>query len=72
MPFERKEFVLEMYVFNFALYNGIGYEFFTGIKFVVIADPRLGSQEPLLKKLYEVYADYALKNPFYSIDMPIR
>ena len=46
--------------------------FLTGIKFVVIADPRLGSQEPLLKKLYEVYADYALKNPFYSIDMPIR
>ena len=39
---------------------------------MVIADPRLGSQEPLLKKLYEVYADYALKNPFYSIDMPIR
>ena len=46
--------------------------FLTGLKFVVIADPRLSSQEPLLKKLYEVYADYALKNPFYSIDMPIR
>ena len=43
-----------------------------GIKFVVIADPRLGSQEALLKRLYEVYADFALKNPFYSIDMPIR
>ena len=57
---------------NFAFYNVIFCEFFTGIKFVVIADPRLGSQEPFLKKLYEVYADYALKNPFYSIDMPIR
>ena len=59
-------------MFKFAFYSGVYCDFFTGIKFVVIADPRLGSQEPLLKKLYEVYADYALKNPFYSIDMPIR
>lgn len=44
----------------------------TGIKFVVITDPRLGGQEALLRRLYEVYADFALKNPFYSIDMPIR
>ena len=26
----------------------------------------------LLKKLYEIYCDFALKNPFYSLDMPIR
>ncbi|KAK2160162.1 hypothetical protein NP493_1662g00007 [Ridgeia piscesae] len=42
------------------------------IKFMVIADPKHGSQDALLKRLYEIYADYALKNPFYSIDMPIR
>ncbi len=23
-------------------------------------------------KVYELYADYALKNPFYSLEMPIR
>ena len=46
--------------------------FFTGIKFIVVTDPRAGSQEVFLKKMHEVYADYALKNPFYSIDMPIR
>ena len=39
---------------------------------MVIADPKHGGQEVLLKRLYEIYADYALKNPFYSIDMPIR
>ena len=44
----------------------------SGIKFMVIADPKHGSQDALLKRLYEIYADYALKNPFYSIDMPIR
>jgi hypothetical protein len=25
-----------------------------------------------LKRLYEIYADFALKNPFYSLDMPVR
>uniref|UniRef100_A0A915CYU5 Trafficking protein particle complex subunit n=1 Tax=Ditylenchus dipsaci TaxID=166011 RepID=A0A915CYU5_9BILA len=24
------------------------------------------------EEIYEIYADYALKNPFYSVDMPIR
>ena len=39
---------------------------------MVIADPKHAGQETLLKKLYEIYVDFALKNPFYSIDMPIR
>lgn len=29
-------------------------------------------QDSILMKLYELYSDYALKNPFYTIDMPIR
>jgi len=28
--------------------------------------------DQLLDKIYELYADYALKNPFYSLEMPIR
>ncbi|XP_060552393.1 trafficking protein particle complex subunit 4-like [Ruditapes philippinarum] len=44
----------------------------TGLKFIVISDPRQAAVDILLKKLYEVYADFALKNPFYSLDMPIR
>jgi len=43
-----------------------------GIKFIVFTDPNRSSEELLLKKLYEIYSDYALKNPFYSLDMPIR
>jgi hypothetical protein len=23
-------------------------------------------------KIYELYADYVMKNPFYSLEMPIR
>ncbi|XP_069121131.1 trafficking protein particle complex subunit 4-like [Argopecten irradians] len=44
----------------------------TGIKFIILADPRQMAVDVLLKKLYEVYSDFALKNPFYSLDMPIR
>lgn len=46
----------------------------TGVKFVVIGDiiSSPASRDTLLKKIYEIYADYALKNPFYSLDMPIR
>ncbi|ESP03514.1 hypothetical protein LOTGIDRAFT_237630 [Lottia gigantea] len=44
----------------------------TGIKFMVITDPKQTAVDIFLKKLYEVYSDFALKNPFYSLDMPIR
>ena len=43
-----------------------------GIKFIIIADTRHQKVEELLRKIYELYSDYVLKNPFYSLDMPIR
>ena len=44
----------------------------TGVKFLVVADPKQAGVDQLLDKIYELYADYALKNPFYSLEMPIR
>lgn len=46
----------------------------TGVKFIVISDftHPSSTKDTFLKRLYEIYADYALKNPFYSLDMPIR
>jgi len=44
----------------------------TGVKFLVVSDPKQVGVDQLLDKLYELYADYALKNPFYSLEMPIR
>lgn len=43
-----------------------------GVKFIVIADSKQQKVDELLKRIYELYADYVLKNPFYSLDMPIR
>ncbi|XP_018097486.1 trafficking protein particle complex subunit 4 S homeolog isoform X1 [Xenopus laevis] len=45
---------------------------FTRIKFMVLSDPRQAGIDTLLRKIYELYSDYALKNPFYSLEMPIR
>lgn len=44
----------------------------TGIKFMVLSDPRQAGIDALLRKIYELYSDFALKNPFYSLEMPIR
>lgn len=37
-----------------------------------MADPRQSGIDTLLRKIYEIYSDFALKNPFYSLEMPIR
>uniref|UniRef100_A0A1B6M0G6 Trafficking protein particle complex subunit n=1 Tax=Graphocephala atropunctata TaxID=36148 RepID=A0A1B6M0G6_9HEMI len=44
----------------------------TGVKFMVVAEPTQLGIETLLRKIYELYADFALKNPFYDLEMPIR
>ena len=42
------------------------------MKFVVVADRAQAGVDQLLDRIYELYADFALKNPFYSLEMPIR
>lgn len=39
---------------------------------MIVAEPTEIRLEILLKKIYELYADYVMKNPFYSLEMPIR
>ena len=44
----------------------------TGTKFVVTTEKQAQNMDAFFKSLYEIYADYVLKNPFYEMDMPIR
>ena len=44
----------------------------TGVKFVVVCDVKQARIDEFLQKIYEFYSDYALKNPFYATDMPIK
>lgn len=50
----------------------------TGIKFVLIStnnfrnNTSVSIAENILRKIYCIYSDYVMKDPFYSLDMPIR
>ncbi|GJJ71221.1 trafficking protein particle complex subunit 4 [Entomortierella parvispora] len=44
----------------------------TGTKFLLVADPQQPSIDHTMKKIYETYADYCVKNPFQNPEMPIR
>jgi hypothetical protein len=44
----------------------------TGMKFIIIADAQYQTLEITCQRLYEIYADFAMKNPFYQPEMPIR
>uniref|UniRef100_A0A2K5R892 Trafficking protein particle complex subunit n=1 Tax=Cebus imitator TaxID=2715852 RepID=A0A2K5R892_CEBIM len=39
---------------------------------VILADSRQGGRDSVLRKIYAIYSGPALKNPFYSLEMPIR
>ena len=45
-----------------------------GVTLLVVSDPRQPSSgcEQLLRRIHELYVDYALKNPFHPLDMPVR
>lgn len=45
-----------------------------GLKFIIFTDSAAGipSHEMTCLKLYEIYSDFAMKNPFYTAEMPIR
>lgn len=43
-----------------------------GTKFVLITTPGHPATQALLNRVYEVYADTVMKNPFHIPEMPIR
>jgi hypothetical protein len=48
------------------------YQTLTGIKFIVVMDLRQFSPDIIISRIYQLYSDYVMKNPFYQMDMPIR
>ncbi|RAL59116.1 hypothetical protein DID88_006762 [Monilinia fructigena] len=44
----------------------------TGTKFLLFTEPGMPNVESILRKIYELYADFVMKNPFYQLEMPIR
>lgn len=48
------------------------FQTFTGTKFLLFTEPGQPNVETIVRKVYELYADYVMKNPFYQLEMPIR
>ncbi|KAL2009434.1 hypothetical protein VTN00DRAFT_5241 [Thermoascus crustaceus] len=44
----------------------------TGTKFLLFTDPLMPNVDVVMRKVYELYADYVMKNPFYQLEMPVR
>jgi trafficking protein particle complex subunit 4 len=43
-----------------------------GTKSLLITEPRQANVDAVLRRIYEFYSDYVMKNPFYQLEMPIR
>ncbi|KAG9232677.1 Sybindin-like protein [Amylocarpus encephaloides] len=44
----------------------------TGTKFLLFTEPQQPNIEKIMATIYGLYSDYVMKNPFYSLEMPVR
>ncbi|OQO06249.1 hypothetical protein B0A48_08837 [Cryoendolithus antarcticus] len=44
----------------------------TGVKFLLVTSPEQPNADVVVRRCYEIYGDYVVKNPFYSLEMPVR
>ncbi|KAN0098956.1 Sybindin-like protein, partial [Hyaloscypha variabilis] len=44
----------------------------TGTKFLLFTEPQQPNVDKVMGKIYELYGDYVMKNPFYQLEMPVR
>lgn len=59
--------VLETENFRMQCFNTL-----TGTKFLLFTDTAQANVDVTLRKIYDLYSDYVMKNPFYSLEMPVR
>ncbi|ROT36996.1 trafficking protein particle complex subunit 4 [Sodiomyces alkalinus F11] len=44
----------------------------TGTKFLLFTDTTQVNVDVTMRRIYDLYSDYVMKNPFYQTEMPIR
>lgn len=43
-----------------------------GLKIIILCDPQQSNIDAVIRRIYEIYSDYAMKCPFVKVDMPLR
>jgi len=59
--------VLESENFRLQCFNTM-----TGTKFLLFTDTTQANVDVTIRRIYEMYSDYVMKNPFYQLEMPVR
>ncbi|KAJ4272144.1 hypothetical protein NW762_000855 [Fusarium torreyae] len=59
--------VLETENFRMQCFNTL-----TGTKFLLFTDTTQANVDVTIRRIYDLYSDYVMKNPFYSLEMPVR
>lgn len=44
----------------------------TGTKFLLFTDTAQANVDATLRRVYELFSDYVMKNAFYQLEMPIK
>jgi hypothetical protein len=44
----------------------------TGVKFLLFTDTTQANVDVTIRRIYDLYSDYVMKNPFYQLEMPVR
>lgn len=44
----------------------------TGTKFLLFTETTQVNVDVAMRRVYELYCDYVMKNPFYQLEMPVR
>ena len=44
----------------------------SGTKFLLFSEPGQRDVEGVVRRVYEIWCDWVLKNPFYQLEMPVR
>ena len=59
-------------VLESALFTLTCFQTVSGTKFLLFAEPGQAGVEAVVARVYELWADYVMKNPFYSLENPVR
>lgn len=59
--------VLESENFRMQCFNTL-----TGTKFLLFTEITQANVDLVMRRIYDLYCDYVMKNPFYQLEMPVR